>query len=346
MFKKVLVINLGGIGDVLLSTPALRAIKAGLPGVRIDILVVPRAKDIVGDLPYLSTVRFFYFGWRYFLRNIHTVRALRNNRYDLAVNMRTINSDISAQKMKLMFDVIHPGLTAGRNTVGRGSFFDVSVPESSPGDKPEMEYDLDIVRALGIEVFDRAIDLVIDAGHTRKAREILNQYGITDSDIVVGMHPGGKPFRRWPIGNFSTLMKKIALNIPCKFIITGDRREQSLSRALIRDVPGAVNLTGKLGVKELGACLQRCQLFITNDTGPMHIAAALKTPVVAILAADSRAMYSPANISDVVKVFCAESAAGAACTSKSHSHHALEAVSPDEVLSAALEFLKKQAGLR
>ena len=341
-YKKILVVNLGGIGDLLLSTPALRSLKKAFPGASLEVLIVPRAVEAVRELPYISKVHFFYFGWRYIFRNIQTVLGLRRSAFDIAMNMRTLNSYVSAQKMRLFLRLIKPKLRAGRNTAGRGAFFDIQVPESALGEVSVMAYDMELAQAAGAPAGDRTIDFAIGPADAARVGELFAASGIRDTDLVVGIAPGGRENRRWPGERFSLLMQKLSGVAPCRFVITGDVNEKLLAQAIAKDMPSAVDLSGKLSLKELGACIGRCRLFISNDTGSMHVAAIVKTPLVAIFGPGSLAWYDPRHISDKVKVVYKKIACSP-CEKPRCAHvRCLMMVDPDEVLEAAVALLKQE----
>jgi ADP-heptose:LPS heptosyltransferase len=270
-------------------------------------------------------------------RNIGTLLALRRERFDLAVNMRTLESERGARKIKFLLDVIRPAKTAGRDTDGRGRFFDVRVPESGTGQKYEMEYDIDTVRALGAEVTDRHVDLMIDRESAGRVNEILEEAGITGNDTLIGIHAGGMPSRRWPAENFFEAMNLIRSKVRCKFVITGGRSEAGLAKRL--EGRDAVNLAGKLSLSETGALIKRCRLFISNDTSPMHMAAVLRTPLVAIFGPGDIVRFDPRNISDKVQVLY-KKAPCAPCEKVTCKEMAcLKAVSPEEVTDAAMRLV-------
>ncbi len=149
--KKILIVNLGGVGDMLLSTPALRAISKRYNGAKMYIITIPRSAELAKKLPYIDAVFEFYTesGVIGTARNMATLLALRREGIDLAVNMRTMVSRKGASGIKALFDVIRPRIRAGRDTGGMGDFFDIKVPEPPVGTRYEMDYDIETARYLG-----------------------------------------------------------------------------------------------------------------------------------------------------------------------------------------------------
>jgi ADP-heptose:LPS heptosyltransferase len=339
-YQKILIINLGGIGDVLLSTPALRALKGRFPEAGISMLVVSRAYEVLSGLPYIAEINVLHLKAACWFRDLMTLAALRKKHFDLAVNMRTLVSASSAKKIKLMLDMINPKLKAGRDTEGRGHFFNIRVPESDLGDQYEMEYDLETVRALGAEVSDKGVDFNIAASDFETVDAILAGRGVAKGDTLIGVHPGGKLSHRWPLKNFSKVINAINQHCSCKFAVTGDKDETVLARKLTKmSDAGAINLAGELNLKELGAFIKRCTLFISNDTGSMHIAAILGAPLVAIFGPGYITRYDPRNISRKAAVLY-NKAACAPCNKVRCRHlKCMTGILPESVITAAMELL-------
>jgi lipopolysaccharide heptosyltransferase II len=338
--KKILVINLGGIGDLLLSLPALEALKRKFPQARYDILVTARAAELLQGRALFDT---FYFYKKGFFNRLCLFLLLRKNRYSLAINMRTMVSGLSAFKMFCVYCLVNPRISAGRDTQKRGWFFDVKVPESWPGEKCEMEYDIEMVSALGAPVPERSFNIPISQESKMAVSVLLDQGGITVNDRLIGIHPGGEPSRRWPAENFQRVIAGINKSGDFKFVITGGKQESGIAQQLA-GVPGALvlDLAGKLDLHELAALISRCSLYISNDTGPMHIAAALKTPLVALFGPGSLKRFDPRNIFPQAVVLY-QKAACAPCNKKTCSTmRCLKVIQPEAVVQAALLLLEAE----
>jgi len=304
--KKILIINLGGIGDVLISSPAVRALKDHFPGAELYFLSAGRVAGVVRGLSLADRVFSLELErpFLHILANLKNIAALRGLRIDLGINMRTLVSGSSAGKIKYIMAQIAPRIKAGRDTEGRGYFFDVKIPEENVGGKYEMEYDLELVRALGVTVHDKSIYLPITEESCLRAGRILAAAGIIESDTLIAIHPGGKPSHRWASDNFARVMQILRNNPGRRFIITGSRDEARLVQDIIgKSGVKALNLAGRLAFGDLCAVLKRCRLYIANDTGPMHIAAVLNTPLIALFGPGYVDRYDPRNISSKAVVF-------------------------------------------
>jgi len=346
--QKILIINLAGIGDLLLSTPALRALRKSYPEAEISMLVTNKVYDVVKNLSYINKIFLFKLGYGGIIPlpkifgNLKTLLILRGMHFDLAINMRTLVSVKGARKIKFILDFISPEKTAGRDTAGRGYFFDIKIPEKDLGTKFEMEYDIDTVRALGAEVVDRTIDFKIEDQVIKKVDGLLEKSGLGPQDFLIGVYPGGMPSRQWPIQNFAYVMDRINKIIPSKFVIGLGKNEVDIAQKLIKQTNAKIiDFTGILNIEELGALIKKCKLFIANDTGPMHIAAILNIPLVAIRGSSDFMRFDPRNISSnaVVlykKVDCAP------CEKVSCDDlKCMKAIEPQEVVEAAISMLNR-----
>jgi heptosyltransferase-2 len=332
-WRKILVINLGGIGDLLLSTPALRALKNAYPAARLSVLVSPRAGDLAKRLPFIDMVYTFHASWE-------TFSALRKERFDLAVNMRTLVSQAGAMKMRALIGIIGAKMTAGRDTEGRGSFFNIRIGETALGDRHEAEYDIELAEKLGAVVTDRKAGLPVSDADRERVSGILAGADIGPGDIIIGVHPGGKPSHRWPVERFAGAMNAISKKVRCAFVITGGAGEKELAGALAGLVDAKVaDTTGALDIGGLAALIERCALYISNDTAAMHIAAIKGVNLIAIFGPGYLKRFDPRAISPKAVVFYKAAQCAPCDKAQCSSMECLNDISAGVVAEAALRFL-------
>jgi heptosyltransferase-2 len=347
--KSILVVNLGGIGDLLLSTPALRALKQHFSQASLYLLVAKRVREAVKDLPYVDKIFIFELGypWTSSLANLRNLLSLRKQKVDLAINMRTLVSVNSAYKMRFLMQVINPGIKVGRNTSGRGGFLDIRIPETDIGDKSEMEYDIDAVEELGAAVIDKNVDFSVDEKSLREVRDLLSRSGIGPEDLLIGIHPGGRPSCRWAGENFVEVIKTLKNEYNAKFVITGGGADEIDLADMItaQSGPDVVPLAGRLNLSQLAALIKICSLYITNDTGPMHIAAIVNTPLIAIFGPGHLKRFDPRNIFPEAVVLYKKAACAPCNRFTCPSMECLKAVSPEEVVEAAIRLLSSKGRL-
>lgn len=336
--EKILIINLGGIGDFLLSLPALKVLRNFYQKSHIVLLTLSRTLPLAEDSSYLNEVLILDFRLCQMLR---LLIRLRRKRFALALNMRAIVSRWSAIKMWLVFYIIRARHKAGRNTEGRGFFFDIKVPECEREALPEYEYNLNIIRALGIEVQYSLPEIKIHEEDASYLKKFLAENNIRDTDIVIGINPGAPwPAKRWPAENFAAVINMLGEKIRVRIVITGSRDESGLAEEIERlSRFEVVKACGKTSLRQLAALIKRCNLYITNDTGPMHIAAILKTPLIAIFGPGSLTRFDPRNIFNRAIVLYKKAECAPCEKFRCRDLKCLKEISPEEVVEAALKLL-------
>lgn len=338
--KKILIVELGGLGDLLIALPALRALRVSYPGARCDAVVIGRAAEVARGAGIFDRVDVLS---REIVPAIALIARLRRERYDLVVNMRPVASKLGALKVRMLFALIGGRLSAGRNTAGLARFFDIAIAEPLRAEQHDIEYASSLVAALGGTVADKRVRFTVESQSADSAREILRASGIADGAAVIGIHAGGMPSHRWPADRFAESIRKLALLGGYTFVLTGSADERGYVESLARDagVPVA-NLAGRLTVAELAAVIKRCALYISNDTGPIHIAAALGTPLVAIFGPGDFKRFDPRAVSAAAVSLYRPSACAPCDRSRCASPKCLTAIGTDEVIEAALTLLGRR----
>lgn len=348
--KHVLVINLGGIGDILLSIPALKALRKRFPDAEISMLVALRASDILKRLSYINNIFIFEVGYGgniplgKIFKNLKILFALRKKRFDLLINMRSLISKNGSRNIKLLLAIINSKSTAGRNTNDRGDFFNIKVDESEIGKKHELEYNMDLIKALGGDTDDKNIDIALDDQSVRAVNKTLENNNVSGRDILIGIHPGGRPSRRWPLDNFLKLINNVSRKNSYKFVITAGKDEIFLADYLVdKSQAQVINLAGRLNIEELFALIKRCDCFVSNDTGPMHIAAVLKTPLIALFGPGDIAHYDPRKVDEEAIVFYKQADCAPCSKVDCKSIKCLDAITENDVTQALISILRKVA---
>jgi ADP-heptose:LPS heptosyltransferase len=140
---------------------------------------------------------------------------------------------------------------------------------------------------LGADTANHDLEIKIPEEDSIFIKNFLMKEGIQDSDALIGINPGAPwPSKRWPIENFAELIYRLQDVLDCKIVITGSAEEKDIAEKLKKiSRTDIIIATGKTTIKQLAALIKRFNLYITNDTGSMHIAAALDVPIVAIFRA-------------------------------------------------------------
>ena len=154
---------------------------------------------------------------------------------------------------------------------------------------------------------------------------------LPNTHLIIGMHPGSKDkYKQWDPKHFVELGRKLAKEKGATLMITGDKGESPLAEQIASSIPGAISVSGKLPVRVTAALIEKFDLFVTNDTGPMHIAFAMGTPTLAIFSPTDPNLCGPYQISHG-GVFQKPRTCTPCIRKKCRSPFCMEQISPDEV---------------
>jgi lipopolysaccharide heptosyltransferase II len=149
----------------------------------------------------------------------------------------------------------------------------------------EVRRQLDLVGSVGFRTADTHLSYRVDPAASRAVRATLAALGIGPRDPFAVLHPGASaPSRRYPVDGYAAAAARLAHEDGWRILVTGSADEVPLADAIVAAAPGAVSLAGRLSTDELGALVAAAPVLIANNTGPMHLAAAVGTPVVALYA--------------------------------------------------------------
>ncbi len=279
----ILVFRLDRIGDVVLSLPALRAIRRRFPNANISVVVRHATQDIVQAQDFLDEVIPYQYerGGRHsgLLGNIRFIQEIRKRSFDMAFILHP-----STRSHWVPFLA---GIPYRAGFDSQSSFLlSKKIPDRRHrGEKHESDYALDIIRAYGIELEDeKEISFPIFSEERIKIAGILEEASWNKQDTIVALHPGAScPSKRWQKERFALLAKKVLENTSCRIAIVGGEETREAGDAIARQVGDSVlDLTGQLNLKELAAFLAECDVLVSNDSGPVHIAAAVGTKTLTI----------------------------------------------------------------
>jgi heptosyltransferase-2 len=281
LMQRILVVRTDRIGDVALSTPVLSALRESLPSSHLVMMVAPYTRDVIEGHPALDGILVddrngAHRGWFGFFR---LVRSIRRERFDAAI---ALHPTLRAAMTLLLAGV---PVRVGSGYRWYSLLFNRRVYEHRKDAKRhEVEYNLSLIRRLGIETGTPAPYIAIPEQARRTVAARFEQWGIDRSDPVVVLHPGsGGSARNWPVSAFAALGDRLLEESGVKVIITGGPGDEPVvARMTERMKRRAIVAAGQLSVKELAALMAAARLLVTNSTGPLHIAAAVGTRTVAL----------------------------------------------------------------
>lgn len=299
-YKRILVVRTDRIGDVLLSTPVFKVLRDNYPFAYIAALVSPYAQDIVRGNPFIDEVIIYDKDklHKSIFSSIKFSLWLKKKKFDLALILHPVN------RMHLItyFAGIARRIGYDRKL---GVFLTDKIKHTKQlGAKHEMEYALDLVRYLGIEPKEYSPYMPVSRESEESAGKILIDCGIGQNDKVLVIHPSAScPSKIWPATRFAKVCDKLIEEYNFKVLVIASAKDYNLADEVIKNMKHkAVNLAGKTSVEELAAILKRAGLFISNDSGPVHISWAVGTPVIAIFGRNQKGLsplrWGPMGLKD------------------------------------------------
>lgn len=341
-YKNILIVRTDRIGDVVLTTPAIAALRKAYPKARISILVTPQTREIVEGNPDIDEVIIDDRKNRNrgLLGFLNLAGELRKRKFDLAVIFYT------KKRTNLICFLAGIRERAGYRNNKFGFLLTHQIKDTRPeGAKHEAEYCFDVLRHLGLEIADSELKVFMPLQRQAEewAQALLRERKIKDSDILIAVHPGASCIsKRWPAQSFAQVINGFGAP-PFKIILVGAPDNQKIARQVLSVVKiPVIDLTGQTSVAQLASLFKRCRLLISNDSGPVHLAVAVGTPVVSIFGRNQKglspARWKPLGKKDVVlhkEVGC-EICLAHDCTL---DFKCLKAVRVDEVVAAARSLL-------
>lgn len=298
--QRLLILQIAGIGDLVLATPALDALREHYPDARIDLLTSPRAVDLLAHHPAVTQVYPFDIGrFRNPLNLLDptTLRTFRDqlsplkaNRYDALLSLNNISTDRGAWTLSMLMKLIGAPIWVGRNTDGRAPWFDRVVHEKSSDPVPEALTKLAVVAQLGASSSERPLNLPMDDSSRATADSVLA--GV-DKPIAAFLPGANVDVKRWPAERFAVVGQALRER-GYSLVTVGGPEDREAAGVIEKALGGKVTrLEGKLTLPEVAAVLGQCAVVVTNDTGPMHMAAAVGVPLVALFCSVNLKRYRP-----------------------------------------------------
>lgn len=335
--KNILVVSSTAIGDTLLSTPAIKAVRKRYPEAKIIALFNKSNMELFEDNPNINGIVPFYGAYK---RYFATIRELKKYRFDLALifhgnepqttplcylsgarfimklpNKNQYNFLLSNREPITTWDDMGHGITGRLMTAALAG---------CPVDDPRME------------LFFKKSDL-------DGAEEFLCKEGVKKDNILIGFQAGASTVsRQWFPERFMQLGKRLLEAYPSsRIVLTGSPNEAALCDKIKKGIGnGVIVSAGRLKLRQAAALIKRLNVFVTGDTGPMHIAIATGTPVVALYAVADPARTGPLYDKDMHRVIKKPRTCEPCVSKKCEYQKCMEAISVEEVEKAVADILK------
>lgn len=291
--RSVLVVKFFGMGSILLSTPALSMLKSALPNVQITFLSFRENYDLLKRIPHVDDVLVIDpSSLKTFVRDTFSVIVhLLRTKYDVVFDFEFFSK----------FSTLLNGLTSARVRIGfalptvwRSNIVTHPVPLQK---KRHVVYSF-ISQVSTIVKTQSAPSLISPIVLETDVQSMLAKVPLNGHPVIAINVNAGSTFleRRWSPERFAELISRLALETDFEFMFTGTNEEQEYVRQVIERTScpqRCFNLAGLLSIPELAALLQRCELLISNDSGPLHLAAALRVRCIGLYGPESPDFYGP-----------------------------------------------------
>jgi lipopolysaccharide heptosyltransferase I len=324
-FRKILLIKLSALGDIVHALPVLNALRRRYPAAQIDWLATPGFAEFLTLHPAISNVIEFARGewttpWRAapYVSAAKLIASLRAAEYDLVVDLQgqfrsAIFAFTSGAPVRIGFDRPRAGrwqtLTRKMPDEAKkhawqgareGSYLAYTHHIALPTlDRHPVERYLGVAPLLGLDDGVPDFSFPIPPEAVTRVDALLDYYDIAKARLVV-MAPGTNwDTKQWRAEAFTEVARHVRQK-NCAVTLIGSERERALCDEVARLAPGAINLAGETTLPELAALLRRAALCVTNDSGPMHLAVALDRPVVAIFGPTDPVWAGPYRRADAV----------------------------------------------
>ena len=296
-FNRILIIRQHDqLGDLLIATPALRAVRRRFPDAFIAVVVREYTAPIVQNNPYIDEVIVFYEKlWRWNLRKLIFFWKSIRNKFDCAIVLNTISRSLSSDLVALV--------SGAKFIVGPDHLMlDASSPEKiynvlvsrSSSQMHEIDRNLDIVRILGADENDFEYDLVLTDAEVNEAEKIYQSLKIGLGKMVVGVHFGAlNPSKCFPLEKLSVIIDWMAEKFDAEIVLIISPNEIERRKIVMSAVHHRIFTAPVMPLRIMAAFLRHLNLVLCNDTGTLHLAASQRVPTVSFHSLSDPAIWKP-----------------------------------------------------
>ena len=287
--NKILVIKPAAIGDVLLSTPVIENLRSDFPDAEIIFLTQKFCKEVLTGNPFITRVLTYDLsldgGWC-------IIRSIRKQRFDLILDL------FGNPRTALITYLSRAHYKVGFKFRQRKYAYNIKL-DSRGGKVHNVEFNLDALRALGLEVKTSQPRFYINHVHKEFAEKFFKENNLIGKKVI-GINPCGTwKTKVWYLEKFAELIRMFGDNY--RFLVFWGYEDEKAQAEKLRELTGKnTMLVPQVNLKYLGALMKLCKVFLTNDTGPMHIASALGVNVAAIFGPTNPRLQGPLNSNSIV----------------------------------------------
>jgi len=288
--KRILIVNVNWLGDVLFSTPLIRALRQKYPNAYVACMVIPRCREVLEHNPRIDELLVYdeedahkgVAGKLKFISELH-----KKNFSEAIILHRSLTRTLLVALAKVPKRI-------GYYTKKRG-FLLTEKPLVPDSQIHRIDLFCELGEKVGVEVKERAPEFYIKDEDRKFIENYLKGFGIGPADKVAVLNPGGNWMpKRWPVESFAKLAAGLVKELGFSVVISGAKKDKPLARDIARLSGVKVSCAcGETTLKELGALMERAELIISNDSGPLHVAAAMGQPLIGLFGPTSPDITGP-----------------------------------------------------
>ncbi|MCP3941306.1 MAG: lipopolysaccharide heptosyltransferase II [Desulfobacteraceae bacterium] len=298
--SRILIRAANWVGDAIMTTPVIRGMRKNYPRARITVLAKPWVVPVYETNPHVDEVMIYENSGRHKMGKgtLRLAGDIRKRRFDMAILMQ------NAFEAALLAFLARIPERVGYNTDGRSLLLNRCVKLPPNLKKAHLiDYYIGILRGAGLEDDGKKLDLVLNAGDRESAKKLLSVNGLGETTPLVGINPGatGGTAKRWFPDRYADLCRQLFHQYRTKVLIFGGPADDALGNQIMDMAPGCcINIAGKTTLSQAFALIENCDLFVTNDSGLMHAAAALNVNQVAIIGSTDYIATAPVNANSIM----------------------------------------------
>ncbi|MFW8599946.1 lipopolysaccharide heptosyltransferase II [Desulfobacterota bacterium M19] len=293
--RKILIRATNWIGDAIMTTPAVRTIRRNFPDAEISILVHPWVADVFSASPYIDRII------PYQKKSVHSglsgmrrlSRELRRQNFDLAILLQ------NAFEAALIAKLAGIPLRLGYSRDCRRMLLSHAIGlKKQRKNIHQVHYYQGLLADAGFELGPDELFLKISQENKDSAACFIN----SGKGPLIGFNPGAAygPAKRWPAEKYADLAHRAERKYQARIMVFGTDDDRQAAAVIARRCKNIIDLTGRTSLAEAMALIERCRVFVTNDSGLMHVAAALKTPLAAIFGSTNPVTTGPFSKNNII----------------------------------------------
>jgi ADP-heptose:LPS heptosyltransferase len=292
--KGFLILSTTGLGDTLWGTPAIRALRKSFPTSYIGVITSPIGKACLQHNRRIDEL--FVVKDPVLLNLFSLYRKLKKRGITHVLHFHT-----SQRPILPLASILGAAEIVGTHGINKGLDF-LLTHALDHEEFHEIQRRLDIAAHVGSQTLDSSMELFLSQEDEKIAETFLADQHIPSYFPLIALHPGAKDgFKQWPVSHFIELGNRLVRNLGCRVVVTGTPAEKTLVTSIASQIQGAIVAT-HLPLLAMAALIKRMALMISNDTGPMHVAFAMKTPTIGLFTPTNPKLCGPYFVESALQI--------------------------------------------